>query len=84
MLDLRRSTAAVLLVGAAMVPALAAAPAYAVGSSSAAVPAADWVYYDTYPSWASCDAGGWASGYEYQCVPCPCWPGAHDLYLFYP
>ena len=85
MLNLRRSTAAVLLVGAAMVPALAAAPAYAVGSSSAVVPAAaaGWEYQATYPDWASCDAAGWTYTQPHQCVPSSVQPGGWDLYLLF-
>ena len=88
MLHLRRSTAAVLLVGAAMVPALAAAPAYAVGwSSSAAVPAlaAGWTFVATYPDWASCQAAGPFNPYadpDWQCWASPSLPGAYDLYVF--
>lgn len=71
MLHLRRSTAAVLLVGATVVPALAAAPAYAVGPSPAAVSAvaAGWTYYATYPNQASCLAAGPANpfGAAWEC-----------------
>jgi hypothetical protein len=86
MLDLRRSTAAVLLVGTAMVPALVAAPAFAVGSSSAALPAvaAGWTYSGTYPDLASCQAAGAMvnpPGTPWQCVPSS-QPGAYDLYVF--
>ncbi len=65
MLQLRRSTAAVLLVGATVVPALAAAPAHAVAPSSAAVStaAAGWTYYATYPDQATCLAAGPANPY---------------------
>jgi hypothetical protein len=83
MLDLRRSAAAAVLVGAAMIPTLAAAPAYAVGSSSAAVPAvaADWVLIGTYPDVASCDAAGSSlyPGNQHQCLPSP---GGFDLYVW--
>ena len=80
----RRSTAAVLLVAAAMLPSLAAAPAYAVDSSSASVPAAaaDWTYYASYPDLASCEAAGGASGAAWQCCACSQLPGGYDLYLF--
>jgi hypothetical protein len=84
MLDLRRSTAAALLVGAVLVPALAAAPAHAAGSSSAAVSAAaaDWTYYATYPDLASCEAAGLTFVQQHQCRPSSFSPGAYDLYLF--
>src|SRR5919112_5700536 len=89
MLDLRRSTAAALLVGAALVPALAAAPANAVGSSSTAVlaAAADWVYYGTYPDSASCDAAGQENPYgaPWECRPSTqpgAQPGEYDLYVW--
>ncbi len=84
MLHLRRSTAAALLVGAVLVPALAAAPANAVGSSSTAVlaAAADWVYYATYPDFGSCDSAGLSSGYTYQCVSSSVQAGGYDLYLW--
>ncbi|WP_222272863.1 hypothetical protein [Modestobacter marinus] len=84
MLDLRRSAAAALLVGAAMIPALAATPAYAVGYSSAVVvaAAADWTYVATYNDFASCDAAGWASGYAHHCVASSFVPGGYDLYLW--
>ena len=84
MLQLRRSTAAVLLAGAAMVPALAATPGYAVVPSSAAVStvAAGWTYYATYPDHASCLAAGPTNPYgaQWQCVP-SAQPGAYDLYV---
>jgi hypothetical protein len=84
MLHLRRSTAAVLLVGAAMVPALTTTSAYAVGPSSAAVSAvpAGWTYYATYPSQASCLAAGPANpfGAAWECRPSSR-PGAYDLYV---
>jgi hypothetical protein len=84
MLDLRRSTAAVLLVGAAVVPALAAAPAYAVAPSSAAVStaAAGWTFYATYPDQASCLAAGPVNPYgaAWECRP-SAQPGAYDLYV---
>ncbi len=87
MLDLRRSTAAALLVGAALVPALAAAPANAVGSSSTAVLAAvaDWTYYGTYPDLGSCDAAGLENPYDdpWECRPSTqpgAQPGEYDLY----
>ena len=84
MLDLRRATAAVLLVGAAMVPVLAAAPAYAARPSSVAVPAvlAVWTYYATYPDLASCQAAGPVNPYgaPWECRPSG-QPGAYDLYV---
>jgi hypothetical protein len=84
MLHLRRSTAAALLVGAAMVPALAATPAYAAGPSSAAVSAvaAGWTFYATYPDHASCLAAGPVNPYgaQWQCLP-SAQPGAYDLYV---
>ncbi len=84
MLHLRRSTAAMLLAGAAMVPALAATPAYAAGPSSAAVStvAAGWTFYATYPDQASCLAAGPTNPYG---APWECRPsrqaGAYDLYV---
>ena len=85
MLHLRRSMAAVLLVGTAMVPSLAAAPGFAVSPSSAAVGAAavGWTFYATYPDLASCQAAGPVNPYgaPWQCVP-SIQPGAFDLYVF--
>jgi hypothetical protein len=85
MLNLRRCMAAALLVGAAMVPALAAAPSYALGSLSAAVPAvsAGWVLVGTYPNLGACLAAGpaIAAGRQWQCIPSPGVPGAYDLYV---
>ena len=83
MLHLRRSTAAVLLAGAAVVPALAATPAYAAGPSSAAVSTvvAGWTYYATYPDQASCLAAGPTNRYgaPWECRPAA--GGAYDLYV---
>lgn len=83
MLQLRRSTAAVLLAGAAMVPALAETPVYAAGPSSAAVStvAAGWTYYATYPNQASCLAAGPGNRYgaPWECRPAP--GGAYDLFV---
>jgi hypothetical protein len=83
MLNLRRFAAAALLVGAAMVPTLAAAPAYVVGLSAAAVPVvpADWVLIGTYPDVASCDAAAASlyPGNQYQCLPSS---GGFDLYVW--
>jgi|tagenome__1003787_1003787.scaffolds.fasta_scaffold19873586_1 hypothetical protein len=83
---LRRSAAEVLLVAGAMVPALAAAPAYAVGSSSAAPPAhtAGWTFVATYPDLASCQAAGPFNPYgdpDWQCWASPTLPGGYDLYV---
>jgi hypothetical protein len=83
---LRRSTAAVLLLSAAMVPNLRAAPAYAVGISSAAVPAAaaGWTYVATYPDLASCQAAGPFNPYgdpDWQCWASASVPGGYDLYV---
>ncbi len=66
MLCLRRSTAAVLLVGATVVPPLTATSAYAAGPSPAAVSAVatGWTYYATYPDQASCQAAGPANPYR--------------------
>ncbi len=83
MLQLRRSTAAVLLAGAAVVPALAATPAYAVAPSPAAVStvAAGWTYYATYPNHAACLAAGPTNPYgaPWECRPRP--GGAYDLWV---
>ncbi len=82
MLHLRRSTAAVLLAGAALVPALAATPVYAAGPSSAAVSTvAGWTYYATYPNQGSCLAAGPANRYgaPWECRPRP--GGGYDLYV---
>ena len=83
MLHLRRSTAAVLLAGAAMVPALAATPVYAAGPSSAAVStvAAGWTYYATYTNQGSCLAAGPGNRYgaPWECRPAP--GGAYDLFV---
>jgi hypothetical protein len=86
MLHLRRSTAAVLLVAAAMVPALVAAPASAVATSSAAelAAAADWTYVGTYTDLASCQAAGPSNPYgdpDWQCVPSSVLAGGYDLYV---
>jgi hypothetical protein len=84
MLRLRRSTAAVLLAGAALVPALAAAPVSAAAPPSATVSAvaAGWTYYATYPNQAACLAAGPANPYG---APWECRPsrqaGAYDLYV---
>jgi hypothetical protein len=84
MLHLRRSTAAVLLAGAAVVPALAATPVYAAGPWSAAVSAvaAGWTYYATYPDQTSCLAAGPTNRYNapWECRPSP-QAGAYDLYV---
>ncbi len=84
MLHLRRSTAAVLLAGAALVPALAATPVYATGPSSAAVSTvvAGWTYYATYPTQASCLAAGPTNPYgaAWECRPAR-QAGAFDLYV---
>ena len=84
MLHLRRSTAAALLVGTAVVPALAATPVYAVGPPSAAVSAvtAGWTFYATYPNQASCLAAGPANPYgaAWECRP-SAQPGAYDLFV---
>jgi hypothetical protein len=86
MFHIRRLIAAALLVGAAMGPALTAAPAYAIGSSSASVPAAaaGWRLVRTYPSRAACQAAGpgVAAGHRWQCSPSPSVPSAYDLYVF--
>jgi hypothetical protein len=83
MLHLRRSTAAVLLAGAAMVPALAATPVYAAVPSSAAATtvAAGWTYYATYPDQASCLAAGPSNRYgaPWECRLRP--GGGYDLYV---
>ena len=83
MLQLRRSTAAVFLAGAALVPALAATPAYAVASPSATVStvAAGWTFYATYPNHGACLAAGPTNPYgaAWECRPRP--GGAYDLYV---
>jgi hypothetical protein len=80
MLHLRRSTAAVLLVGAAVL----AAPVPAVASSSAAVPAAAqaWTYYASYPDLGSCEAEGPINPYgaQWQCLANTA--GGYDLYVY--
>jgi hypothetical protein len=84
MFHLRRSTAAVLLVGSAMVPALAVTQVYAVGPPSAAVSAvsAGWTFYATYPDHASCLAAGPVNPYgaAWECRPSS-QPGAYDLFV---
>ncbi len=72
---------------AAMVPALTAAPAYAVVPSSAAEPAAaaGWTFVATYPDLASCQAAGPhnpCSDPEWQCWASTSLPGGYDLYVF--
>ena len=83
MLHLRRSTAAVLLAGAALVPALAATPVYAAGPSSAAASTvvAGWTFYATYPNQAACQAAGPTNSYgaPWECRPAA--GGAYDLYV---
>ena len=83
MLHLRRSTAAVLLVGATVVPALAATPAYAAGPSSAAVSAvaAGWTYYATYPNQASCLAAGPVNPYGATTWECRAAAGGYELWV---
>jgi hypothetical protein len=92
MQNLRRSTATVLLVAGAMVPALASAPAYAAAPAYAVVPsyaaeraaAADWTFVATYPDLASCQAAGPFNPYgdpEWQCWASASLPGGYDLYV---
>jgi hypothetical protein len=80
MLHLRRSTAAVLLVGAAVL----AAPVPAVAASSAAVPAAAqaWTYYASYPDLVSCETEGPINPYgaQWQCLANTA--GGYDLYVY--
>jgi hypothetical protein len=83
MLHLRRSTAVVLLVGAAVVPGLAAAPAYAVAPSPTAVStvAAGWTYYATYPDHASCLAAGPANPFGARTWECRAAAGGYELWV---
>jgi hypothetical protein len=91
MLDLRRPLAAALLVGAAMVPALAAGPASAAGSVCGTDPAdaAGWIFAATYPDCATCEAAGPSTANaigatSWQCVPTTqpgALPGQFDLYV---
>jgi hypothetical protein len=90
MLNLRRATAAVLLAGAAMVPAPAAAPAQAVGSICAAPPADAFRWTlagGPYATCADCELAGPVNPFndpDWQCWPstqpgAP--PGSYDLYV---
>jgi hypothetical protein len=91
MLDLRRPLAAALLVGATMVPALAATPASAAGSVCGTDPAAaaGWTYVATYTDCATCEAAGpsmanTVGAASWQCVPSiqpGALPGSYDLYV---
>ena len=81
---LRAKVALVLLSGATVASVLAATPALAPGLPSTADPtsATAWIYYATYPDYASCAAAGRAQGRNWQCVmSSPA--GAHDLYLWF-
>jgi hypothetical protein len=85
MLDLRRPMAAALLVSAAMVPALAAAPASAAASFCGTDPAAaaGWTFVATYTDCATCEAAGPSNplgAANWQCVPST-QPGQFDLYV---
>jgi hypothetical protein len=87
MLDLRSPMAAALLVGAAMVPALAAAPASAAASLcvSDPTPPPGWTFVATYTDCATCEAAGPGNPYgdpDWQCVPSSALPGGYDLYVF--
>jgi hypothetical protein len=70
------------LCGAALILAHLSTPAYAASSSSVSVHAAgaEWEYYGTYPSYASCAAAGETQGRNWQCVDSH-QAGAYDLYL---
>ena len=70
MLRFRRSTAAALLVGAAVIAAPASAAAQA------------WTYYATYPDLASCEAEGPINPYgaQWQCLANT--TGGYDLYVY--
>jgi hypothetical protein len=86
MLDLRRPMAAALLVGAAaMVPALAPAPASAAAffCGSDPTPPAGWTFVATYTDCATCEAAGPSNplgAANWQCVPST-QPGQFDLYV---
>ena len=79
MLRFRRSMAAALLVGAAVL----AAPAPAVAASSAVAAAAQaWTYYASYPDLVSCEAEGPINPYgaQWQCLANTV--GGYDLYVY--
>jgi hypothetical protein len=86
MLHFRRPVAATLLASAAILPALAGTPAYAVSSSSAAVQEAapQWVLVGTYADQPTCHAAGpdMAAGHQWQCTPSPSVASAYDLYVW--
>jgi hypothetical protein len=81
MLHFRRSMAAALLAGAAVLATLSPGPAYAEAFSHSALPAvaAGWVLVETYPSLAACQAAGPAAGPRWQCTPSSRVPSAYDL-----
>jgi hypothetical protein len=77
--------AAALLVGAAMVPALEAAPASAAASLcvSDPTPPVGWTFVATYTDCATCEAAGPFNplgAANWQCVP-SAQPGQFDLYV---
>ncbi len=86
MLRYRRHLAGALLIGAAMLPALPNAFAFAADISSTVVSAVPsiWQLIGTYPSLADCQAAGpgAAAGRRWQCTPSPTVPGAYDLYVW--
>lgn len=85
MRHLRLSTVATLLVASAVLPVLAAAPAYAAGSSPSTVqPAAVWTLVRTFTDQTAClyAAPTLAAGRAYQCTPSPRVPSAYDLYVW--
>jgi hypothetical protein len=78
--------AVAVMIGAAMIPALAAGPAHAVGSSHATVRAvaAGWVVVRTYPTLVACNADGpiVAASAQWRCAPSPRVPSAYDLHVW--
>ena len=79
MLRLRRSTAAALLVGAAVVTA--PAPAVAASSPAVSAAAAVWTYYATYASLPACQAAGPTNAYGAKTWECRAAAGKYDLWV---
>jgi len=83
----RVGIAATLLVSGALFSAHVVTPALATGAPPSIVQAAaaGWVYYATYPDYASCVAAGQGNPEHrnWQCVRSNPSGPQHDLYLWY-
>lgn len=84
MLRFRRSTAAALLVGAAVVSTPASAVAVPVAALSPAVltAAAGWTYYATYGSLPDCQAAGSTNSYGATRWECRGVAGKYELWVW--